>query len=216
MKVLFADLPAGCSAVPDRWMSGMDQGKRKRIERLRFETDKAAAVTAHRLLCRGLKEIYGIVPSVDGWGEGKYGKPYLKGRENVHFSISHSGGIAMCAFHDTEVGADIETVRAAGEGVARRIMSEDEWQAYNAAQKDMGLFFKIWTLKEAFLKYSGTGIGSLDVITVYPQCGAIRSNAKGCRFALIDSIPGYQAAVCTRGNFELCAEFVTESGLEDF
>lgn len=77
------------------------------------------------------------------------GKPCFPERPDVHFSISHTGGIALCAFGEMEVGADVERPRKLYPGLEKRVMSPEE-----AAQFD---FFQIWTLRESYYKLSGRG-----------------------------------------------------------
>lgn len=104
---------------------------------------------------------------------GSHGKPYfteppLCGR--VHFSISHSGAYRAVLFHDTEVGLDIEDLniragftRERMERIAARFFSEDETE-YLTGNRDMGnddyilTFFRLWTGKEAYIKYTGDGM----------------------------------------------------------
>lgn len=202
MKVFFAEVTG--DEAPD-WAL-MSPEKRARIERMRYKKDAQAALKAHRLLCYALKTVCGIVPKPEDWGTEQNGKPYLKNTENVHFNISHSGRMAMCAVNERPVGVDIEMIRPYSDSVARRVMSPEERRAFAAAGDKDRLFFKIWTLKEAYLKYTGAGISALDDITVYPSGGGIITNADGCEFALIDGAEGYQAAVCAQ-----TADFSAES-----
>ena len=196
MRVLFAESADLADAVLVEWTDGLWPQKRTRVEHLRFQKDKRLVLTAHRLLCYALKDEFGIAPLAGDWGIGEYGKPYLK-NEGVHFNISHSGNMAMCAIHTKPVGTDIERIRPVGSGLAERIMSEEEQKAYGRVLDKERLFYRIWTLKEAFIKYKGLRIlDHLDELTVYPEGDRIRSNVPGCRFALIDHVPGYQAAVC--------------------
>lgn len=150
------------------------------------------------MLCYTLKKTYGIAPKPEDWQKEEHGKPYLANIENIHFNISHSGRMAMCAIDTKPVGVDIEKIKPYSDNVARRIMSAEEWRAFAVAQNKEEMFYKIWTLKEAYLKYTGDGISALGDITVYPSDDGIKTNADGCTFALIDDIPGYQAAVCAQ------------------
>ncbi len=206
MKVFFAEVAGDAAA--ENWPL-MSPEKRARIERMRYKKDAQAALTAHRLLCYALKRTYGIEPKAEDWGTEHNGKPNLKNTKNIHFNISHSGLVAMCAVNSGPVGVDVEMVRPFSDGVMRRIMSAEEREALASAQYRDKLFFKIWTLKEAYLKFTGSGISALDSITVYPTQDGIVTNAKGCRFASLDCLPGYEAAVCAQ-TAEFTAEIVTE------
>lgn len=195
MKVLFARALEDGSLI-EKWMSGMSCEKRSRVGRMRRREDVLTAVTAYRLLCFSLKSAYGIEPSPDDWLVGEYGKPCLKSAKGIHFNISHSGNMAMCALGGRQVGADIEMVRPYRQGLEKRIMSESERRVFLRSDDKLKLFYQIWTLKESYLKYTGRGLGALGEITVLPG-ETVKSNVPGCRFQLIDCIPGYQSAVCT-------------------
>jgi 4'-phosphopantetheinyl transferase len=199
MRVLFT-VCNETADIPESWLSGMSKAKRSRVERLKFNKDRVTAVTAHRLLCRGLKEMCGFVPNEDDWREGEFGKPYLN-KAGVFFNISHSESIAMCALDDKEVGADIEMIRAVKDPLAERVMSAAEKEIY-FPERDREFFFSVWTLKESYLKFRGCGIQGLKDITAYPEGSGITSNAKGCGFALIRGIGGYMAAVCCKRECE--------------
>ena len=119
------------------------------------------------LLQRGLGDDYGMKSDADELegmiAEGLYGKPYFKDHPDIHFNISHSRGLVVCAFHDGEIGVDVELVRTFRENVLRRICTDKE---IAAIQKEKGtpiyeeLFFRYWTAKESYLKYTGTGLAS--------------------------------------------------------
>jgi 4'-phosphopantetheinyl transferase len=76
-------------------------------------------------------------------------------------------------------------------------MSKEELAVMDKAKDKRSMFYKIWTLKEAYVKYCGRGLGdALSKLTIYPDKEKIKASVSGCQFALIDSLPGYQAAVC--------------------
>ena len=51
----------------------------------------------------------GIYPSTKlRFGIGSHGKPYVIGYEQVHFNISHSDNICICAVDDMPIGIDIQ------------------------------------------------------------------------------------------------------------
>lgn len=196
MKVFFA--AAAPFELAQGWTDGLWDDKKERIARMRRESDKALALTAHRLLCYALTTEHGIDPQPQDFALEPKGKPYLKTRADAHFSISHSGTMAMCALHDQPVGADIEKVRVVARGVPERIMSADEYDLYLRSSDKKALFFQIWTLKEAYIKYCGEGLGlALNSVTVCPSGGGVLTDT-GCGFWMTQHIPGYQAAVCAK------------------
>lgn len=91
---------------------------------------------------------------------GEKGKPFIVGRENVFFNLSHSGEYVVCAVSDREVGVDIEKRAKARMEVAGRFFHEREvrmLKSLSGTGQDQ-LFFNYWSVKESFLKYIGTGL----------------------------------------------------------
>ncbi len=94
------------------------------------------------------------------------GKPYLPDRPDFHFSLTHSGPWVAIAWGTEPLGLDLEVFRpdARQEKIARRFFCPDE-QAY--LQRHPDRFFKLWTMKESYLKYRGTGLAlALDSFCV--------------------------------------------------
>lgn len=85
------------------------------------------------------------------------GKPYLKDRPDFHFNLTHSGRWVAIAWGTEPVGLDVEAFRAGADTgkLARRFFCPDE-QAYLNEHPEQ--FFRLWTMKESYLKYRGTGL----------------------------------------------------------
>lgn len=87
------------------------------------------------------------------------GKPYFaSGR--LHFSISHTKEHVFCCLSDRPVGIDAEEAeRKLPPRIAERFLSETERRRWEqAADRDRALL-RLWILKEARAKASGSGIG---------------------------------------------------------
>lgn len=135
----------------------------------RFEAEndaKAKRQLEHRLglelLKTGLMELYGLEISVSdsAIGRGRHGKPYLIGHPEIHFNISHCEGLAVCGFCETELGLDVEYIQPYRENVVRKVLSEREKEAFGkmAVEEKAEYFFRLWTLKESYVKAVGCGI----------------------------------------------------------
>ena len=87
-------------------------------------------------------------------------KPYFAGVEGVHFSMSHTKGAVLAAVSGTNVGCDIEVPDRKVDiaGIERLVLSDAERRCFNA--DDRLAFFRIWTRKEAYCKYTGEGLGA--------------------------------------------------------
>lgn len=87
------------------------------------------------------------------------GKPYCKSFPEIHFNISHSGDWVICAICDSPIGVDIEKIGRADLQIARRFFAEYEYQQLlNQETNRNELFYKLWTLKESYMKYTGKGL----------------------------------------------------------
>ncbi len=132
--------------------------------------------------------------------EGMYGKPYFPSHPDVHFSVSHTGGLWVCAFADSEVGCDVQEHRKNDDPVrlrrlAKRWFSEGERRYLDERGYEPAEFYRIWARKEAFVKFTGDGIGE-GKFPEFDMTGAI----DGC--AMRDIILPYAekhaaAVVCT-------------------
>ena len=96
---------------------------------------------------------------------GEYGKPFLSNAPApLHFNLSHCNDLAVLAVSvQGEVGVDIETASARDYlKIAERYFHCAELQALHACTitERERLFYKLWTLKEAFFKATGGGISS--------------------------------------------------------
>ena len=75
--------------------------------------------------------------------------------KNIHFNLSHTGDYVVCAISENAVGVDIEHTRKNYLKVARRFFTDNECRWIG---EDENRFLRIWTLKEAYSKYTGQGI----------------------------------------------------------
>lgn len=92
---------------------------------------------------------------------GERGKPLYKHQKElgIYFSLSHSGDYAVIAVSNKEVGIDVEKVKEPNYKVAEKVFTEIERKTFLTG--DAEGFFKVWTMKESYLKYCGLGIEKL-------------------------------------------------------
>lgn len=94
---------------------------------------------------------------------GKHGKPYFSSHPNVCFSVSHSGGIWVCALSDIELGFDVQVYDKNStpdrrQRIAKRWFSPEEYRFFEERGHDEATFYELWTKKEAYVKLTGDGI----------------------------------------------------------
>lgn len=96
--------------------------------------------------------------------KGEHGKPYLKVQNiSAHFNISHSGDYIICAISDQNVGIDIELCGKPRLNVARHFFHPQEIALLNKTTDEklqQKLFFNLWSVKESYLKYTGSGLST--------------------------------------------------------
>lgn len=128
------------------------------------------------------------------------GKPQVDG---ICFNLSHSGSYVICAVGKQPVGCDVEQVKKAPDRVAKHFFFESEvrYIEKQGDQKDEA-FFRIWTMKESYMKMTGEGIrlplDEFEIFLLDEEYQRVRRDGKiqPCRIRSYE-LPGYQVSVCT-------------------
>ena len=100
---------------------------------------------AYGLLAKLLAAEYGL-PQLPELARQEGGKPFFPQRPDLHFNVSHSGGLALCGAGSAPLGVDIEEVRPRRSGLARYICSPAEYAWYEELGGDWESLYTIWTL----------------------------------------------------------------------
>jgi len=151
---------------------------------------------AHGLLREALEELGVKDPML---AAAEKGKPFLVNRPELAFNLSHCrGGCAVFLMEHGHAGVDMENIRPHNPAVVRRYFSEEE-RAYVAASPDPDRdFFRLWTLKESFVKASGEGL-TYPITSVHFSLGSkgkILSGPKNAIFEQYEDVRGFIAATC--------------------
>lgn len=130
---------------------------------------------------------------------GEYGKPSLTDYPSVHYNVSHADGITVCLVSGNECGADAEKIRPYRPNVIKRAFSESEKALIENApesERDL-LFFRLWTLKESYVKALGIGVSYPMKTAEFSFDGdEIVTNIKGYGFKQYVIDGRFVAAVC--------------------
>lgn len=170
--------------------------------------------TEHRkgelLLRKGLKKDYGIdygesdsVPVI----KGVHGKPQLKEYPHIFHNISHTAGLAACAIGDVPMGIDVEEIRPFSEKIIRKVMSEQEKEQFYKLKEEerTAFFFKIWTLKESYVKAGGWGITiPLTEFSFELRLDGITCSVPGVQLVQYCLKERYILSLCTIEKSEIC------------
>jgi 4'-phosphopantetheinyl transferase len=154
--------------------SVLSEDEIERVHRYRFDGDRRRFGVCRTALRTILASYLHVAPHEIGLVTTANGKPNLDSRHesDVRFSVSHSNELALIALaRNREVGVDVEHIRTMPgmDGVIRRYFSPSEAEdlALLPDHERRRAFFRIWTLKEAYLKGCGDGLTRrLDAIDV--------------------------------------------------
>lgn len=157
-----------------------------------------------KLLCQGLKDLYGIEPEngeAPLMRKGSHGKPCLTDFPQIHFNISHTEGRAVCAVGEGALGIDIERVHPYRYSLLKRVLSESERlrMAELSEEERSRYFFRIWTLKESYGKAKGCGLMNplTDISFDLRADGNIRCSVPGLFFYQKMLEEEYILSLCT-------------------
>ena len=154
------------SAGAQNLIVALSDDERARADSFRFEADRWAFAAAHTGLRRLLGPMLGCAPRELRFKADANGKPYLdyNGRHaTVQFSISHTHGCVSVAVAGGRVGVDVERRRELPDliAVARTAFAPEAFASLAARPEGTArtaLFYRYWTLGEAFIKATGEGI----------------------------------------------------------
>lgn len=163
--------------------------RREQALKYRYEMGQRTCAAAYLLLCRGLREEYGIT-ELPIFEYGEHGKPTILGHPEIHFNLSHCREAAVCMISDHPVGVDVESVRPLKDSLAEYTMNDAELDEIRQAANPALQFTRFWTMKEALLKLTGEGINNhlknvldrSDVIFETTVAPDIRYVITHCRF----------------------------------
>lgn len=138
----------------------ISEEKRKRVKRFINRIDQKRGILGEVLLRYLLRNHYGIEPKDISFQYNEYGKPFLVRQNSIYFNISHSGEWIFCGVSDVPIGIDVEGGKAEVQSIAKRFFSESEntYIEHQLLPNQQNAFYKIWTLKESYVKCVGKGL----------------------------------------------------------
>jgi 4'-phosphopantetheinyl transferase len=154
----------------DQLLPHLAPDERERAARFRFAEDRWSYAAAHAGLRAIVGAALGIAATEIGFVVGPKGKPRLDparhGRDvarAIEFNISHARGLVAVACAAHAVGVDVERRHAMDDmmGVSGSVFAAESKAALVTADGALriDLFFRFWSLGEAFIKATGEGIG---------------------------------------------------------
>jgi len=135
-------------------LGSLSKERIKKSKRYVHQKDQYLSLGVEILLNHALGEIGIFDPLFD---VDQYGKPYLKNYSDVFFNLSHSEEYVACAVSNSPVGVDIEHIQDIDLNVAKNYFYGSEYQYIINNRDKKKAFFKLWVLKESYMKMTGLG-----------------------------------------------------------
>lgn len=145
------------------WRETLDRDELERADRFRFARERDAFLAAHALTRSMLSEATGLPADRFRYVTGRFGKLALVDAEShghLNFNLSHTRGFVSCALALRPIGVDVETSDPHVDlAIVDRFFAPEEARAVRGAALECATatFFRLWTLKEAFIKATGEG-----------------------------------------------------------
>ncbi len=150
--------------------------ERRRAERFAFAKDRRSYIAAHWLIRKALSRCAPVPPEAWRFTRNALGKPVVaEPREGLGllFNLSHTAGMVTSAVTRLgEVGVDVETVRPREHlKLAHRYFAPVEISLLESLSPEdqVQAFFRLWTLKEAYVKACGQGLAMDLASFAYPD-----------------------------------------------
>lgn len=162
----------------DNWVLAaqcIQKEEKERIGKFVFKRDAKSSMIGRLMLRKVIKDITDIPYTEIKLGRTEKGKPYLQNDlplslKTLSFNVSHQGDlVVLAAEKNSTVGIDVmklDTPRSSSIPeffhTMRRQFTEDEWRSIkssNVEKEQLKVFYRLWCLKESYVKALGTGIG---------------------------------------------------------
>jgi 4'-phosphopantetheinyl transferase len=232
VAVWWLDTGSVTSSDLRRWLGLLDRSERDRARRFRIESDRRDFIAAHALLRVMLTYHFGVPPVAWRFLVDATGKPRIDpeaGADEIQFNLSHARGlVAVALASHCAVGVDVEEIKDASGHLAFAeayfAQSEVELLRQAPPSERTRIFFRLWTLKEAYIKATGEGLNtslnsfafSLDPIRVGFLSGSGK-DASNWRFACLPASDRHILSVAAdwwnRGVMEITGRALTPQDL---
>lgn len=193
--------------ILDDLMSRVEPTKEVRLRRFMRQQDKLRGLFADLLIRDLIMKRTGLNNEEIEFTTNQYGKPFLKGTDNIHFNLSHSGDWVVAAIDDQSVGIDIEKIQSIDLDISKHYFSEIEHRNLMKNSDRLAYFFTLWSLKESYIKILGEGLSHpLNAFSInFREDGGILIFVGGKQlddifFTQYEIDPGYKMGICANHN----------------
>ncbi|MEK4663733.1 4'-phosphopantetheinyl transferase superfamily protein [Priestia sp. FSL H7-0729] len=189
----------------NHFLSQVSAERRSQASRFVRQADAYRSVLGEILTRVTLSKLTELRPADLSFTRNSYGKPSLSHHTNVPFNVSHSGDwIALISGGTNELGVDLEKIAPIDMQIAERFFSpmESQFLAAVPVDRQMETFYRLWTLKESYIKAVGMGLSiPLDSFAILLDEGGVWhcQQAGTYRFLSQRLDEGHMLAACSAG-----------------
>lgn len=169
LKIFYMDIGCDCSDEQSQaFLRCLPKERQNQIGKLKKRETAQKKTLSGIFLQYGISKVSGIDITQIRYGYGEQGKPYLNVDNHEgnlaflpEFNLSHSGRYAVLAVSDKPVGIDIEKMKGNRLAVAKRCFHKKEYEDIMAQPDEASRnyrFLEYWTMKEAYVKWTGDGL----------------------------------------------------------
>lgn len=144
----------------ERALSLVPEYRQEKALRFKFLKGQVQSLGVGLLLKKACAD-FGIAGADAHIAYGENEKPLFAEFPDVHFNLSHSAERVMCCISTSEVGCDVEQIKGDRGRLAERFFkpSETAWiQHFATEELRSRAFYRLWTLKECYMKVTGLGL----------------------------------------------------------
>lgn len=217
IRVFYTELSS--QVMPDvhtRLLESFPENIGARIKRYTGEKERQSRIAGKALLVYALKklQVYPAV-SLDNYAYSLTNQPILKGSD-IHFSISHSSNMILCAVVQGEggkIGIDVERLNPVKLNLMKFYFNPSSWEEIINAPDHTAAFYRHWTMKEAAIKASGLSIEQMELSEIITEDDTIQLRDE-LYYSRILSLK-YDYMVCIASDKEIGDLELTELTMEE-
>ena len=154
-------------SVLDEYRSILSIEEIAKYKRFHFEKDRHSYLISHALVRKVLSSYCNVKPDEWDFTNNQHGKPDISSEIKcpaLKFNLSHTDGMSVCVVSlESDCGIDVENIqrKSRTSAVADRMFAPAEVATMQSSKDDevQRKFFEFWTLREAYVKAIGTGLG---------------------------------------------------------
>jgi 4'-phosphopantetheinyl transferase len=193
----------------EHYFAMLSSAERKQQRKFHFKKDQRSYLVSHALVRTVLSLYADIAPQDWVFSRGAHGKPRLteaSAATSLRFNLTHTADLCACVVtRSIRCGVDAEHVGRENKlmPIARRMFSDMELATLHG-KTDAEIqqrFFYYWTLREAYVKAKGTGLGGSSKAFHF-RVDEQPDTAK-CMTASIEFIDGKKKNIAAEWQFEI-------------